>query len=133
MIAKFWVFHPSYESWVMLRLTSRHTQDSPLVLHSHSGRTDEGHSSYEEAYWLEEDGVHSITVEDGRDCDGRYHNHAEHCCAFENLHSGGSPEEQYGPTGPDDDGWRLMGDVKKPLWVEVDYEHNDYTAQAANY
>ncbi len=132
MIAKFWVFHPVYESWVMLRLTGKHTMEDPLILHQRSGQTDEGHSSYMEAYWLEEDGVHSITVEDGRDCDGRYHHHAEHVCSFDNLQAGGIPQEQVEPTG-EDDGWRLMGDIKKPLWKEVNSEFNDYSAQAANY
>lgn len=133
MIAKFWVFHPVYESWVMLRLTSKHTTEDPLVLCQRSGQTDEGYSSHMEAYWLEEDGVHSIIVEDGRDCDGRYHNRTEHACSFDNLQAGGSPEEQVEPTGDDDDGWRLMGDIKKPLWKEVNSEFNDYSAQAANY
>lgn len=133
MIAHVWVYHDQMEAWVKLRLTSKHTQDDPLILRSTHGQHEEGFSAVEEALWLEEDGVHHCTVEDGRDCDGRYHNHSEYRCDYANLESGGSPEEQYEPTGPDDDGWRLMGDVKKPLWVEVSIELNDYTAQAAGY
>lgn len=133
MIAQLWVWHPDHESWVKIRLTSKHTVDEPFVLHSHAGTTDEGFSAVEESYWLEEDGVHCCLIEDSRDCDGRHHSHSEHLCKFDALEAGGSPEEQYEPTGPDDDGWRLMGDVKKPLWVEVDSEFNDYTAQVANY
>lgn len=133
MIAKLWTYHPDYESWIQLRLTDKHTQDSPLILYSKSGQHEEGFSACQEAYWLEEDGVHCCYVEDGRDCDGRYHNHREHRCDFANLESGGSPEEQFEPHGQDDDGWRLMGDVKKPLWVEVSIELNDYTAQQAGY
>jgi len=133
MIAKFWVFHPVYESWVMLRLTRKHTAEEPLVLHSRSGPTDEGHASYVEAYWIEGDSVHSLVVKDGGDCDGRYHNHHEYVCGFGNLQAGGSPEEQVEPTGDDDDGWRLMRDIKRPVWVEVNSEFNDYSTQAANH
>jgi len=133
MIAKFWVYHPTYESWIQLRLTDKHTVEEPFVLYSHHSQDGEGFSASEEMYWLEEDGVHSLLVQDSRDCEGKYHNTYEHRCSYDNLESGGSPEEQCEFHGQDDDGWRLMGDIKKPLWVEVSIEQNDYTAQAANY
>jgi len=133
MIAKIWTYHPGYESWIQLRLTSKHTVEDPLVLYSHHSQDGEGPSITEEAYWLEEDGVHSIYYDAGRDCDGPYKNIYEHRCDYANLESGGSPEEHVEPHGQDDDGWRLMGDVKKPLWVEVSVELNDYTAQQAGY
>lgn len=133
MIAKIWTYHPDYESWIQLRLTDKHTQGEPLVLYSTFKNLGEGSARSTEMFWLEEDGVHACSVDTGSDCDGPYHNVREHRCDFANLESGGSPEEHIEPHGQDDDGWRLMGDVKKPLWVEVSIELNDYTAQQAGY
>lgn len=133
MIAKIWTYHPDYESWIQLRLTDKHTVDDPLILRSDYKKHDEGFVMSKEMFWLEADGVHACLIDTGSDCDGPYHNVSEHRCDYANLESGGSPEEQCEPHGQEDDGWRLMGDVKKPLWVEVSVELNDYTAQAAGY
>ena len=117
--ANFYVWHPSLECYVLVRLTA----DRPTVHWGDSETTDEGWSSWHEEYRLTPDGVVAEGGTDGRDCDGRLATFGRSFCPHDRLAS--VKPCRVGDADPPA--------IMLPEWVKVSRRQRDYAAEAMGY